>query len=207
MKDPVGAPLAKLDALVSRVENAFNLVAGCLIFALMAFGVLQIVMRTVFNAPIWGFIDIVELSMVGFAVLAIAFVQRVGGHVRMELVMQKLRGRILWFFEALGCAAAIFIVAVLIPYSYAHFARAFQFGDSTIDLEFATWPAKLVVPVALALLLVRLLIQFVGYVRLFIDPTLPHVAVPTVKRPEELAAEEIRLTDTTAAVDPTRSVR
>ena len=37
--------------------------------------------------------------MVGFAVLAIAFVQRVGGHVRMELVVARFRGRALWIAE------------------------------------------------------------------------------------------------------------
>ena len=193
MKDPLGPFLRRLDALTIPVENAFNLVAGILIFALMVLGVVQIVLRTVFAAPLLGYIDFVELSMVGFAVLAIAFVQRVGGHVRMELVIQKLRGRALWFFELLGSSLAIFIVAILIPYSYDHFRRAFDFGDSTIDLELVTWPAKLVVPIALTLLLVRLCIQWMGYLRLLINPSLPQLAIPALKRPEEVAAEEIRL--------------
>ena len=193
MNDPLGAPLRRLEAVITPVENAFNLTAGVLIFALMGLGVIQIVLRTVFASPLLGYIDIVELSMVGFAVLAIAFVQRVGGHVRMELVIQNLRGRLLWFFELLGSSLAIFIVSILIPYSYDHFQRAFEFGDSTIDLELATWPAKLIVPVALTLLLVRLWIQFVGYLRLLINPTLPQLGIPALKRPEEVAAEEIRL--------------
>ena len=202
MKDPLGVLLRRLDALTKPVENAFNLTAGVLIFALMALGVVQIVLRTVFSAPLLGYIDIVELSMVGFAVLAIAFVQRVGGHVRMELLIQKLRGRPLWFFEMLGSGLAIFIVSVLIPYSYDHFQRAFDFGDSTIDLELATWPAKLVVPVALTLLLIRLCIQFLGYLRLLIDPALPQLAIPALKRPEEVAAEEIRLAGGENESDP-----
>lgn len=201
MKDPLGALLRRLDALTIPVENAFNLVAGVLIFALMVLGVVQIVLRTVFAAPLLGYIDFVELSMVGFAVLAIAFVQRVGGHVRMELLIQKLRGRALWFFEMLGSSLAIFIVSVLIPYSYDHFQRAFEFGDSTIDLELATWPAKLVVPVALTLLMIRLCIQWLGYLRLLINPTLPQLAIPALKRPEEVAAEEIRLAGGTDSSD------
>ena len=201
MKDPLGALLRRLDALTIPVENAFNLVAGVLIFALMVLGVVQIVLRTVFTAPLLGYIDFVELSMVGFAVLAIAFVQRVGGHVRMELLIQKLRGRALWFFEMLGSSLAIFIVSVLIPYSYDHFQRAFEFGDSTIDLELATWPAKLVVPVALTLLMIRLCIQWLGYLRLLINPTLPQLAIPALKRPEEVAAEEIRLAGGTDSSD------
>ena len=191
MSDALGRGLARADLWLGRVENRLNLLAGLLIFALMLLGVAQIVLRTVFRNPIFGYIDIVEVSMVGFAVLAIAFVQRVGGHVRMELVVARFRGRALWIAEAVGTALAIFIVAVLIPYSYRHFERAFDFGDSTIDIEIVTWPAKLAVPVALALLLARLALQMAGYLRLAARPEAEPVAVPLLKDVEQAAAEEI----------------
>lgn len=193
MNDAFGRLLERADRWLGRVENALNLVAGVLIFALMLLGVAQIVLRTVFDAPIFGYIDIVEVSMVGFAVLSIAFVQRLGGHVRMELVVARLTGRALWLVEALGAALAAFIVAVLIPYSWRHFGRAFEFGDSTIDIELATWPAKLVVPVALGFLLIRLLVQLAGYLRLMRHPHLDPVAVPIVRDAAGHAEEEVRL--------------
>lgn len=191
--DALGRWLRRADRLLGIVENSLNLTAGALIFALMLIGVAQIVLRTLFDAPIFGYIDIVEVSMVGFAVLSIGFVQRVGGHVRMELLLSRLTGRSLWLLEALGSALAAFIVAVLIPYSYRHFERAFEFGDSTIDIELVTWPAKLIVPVALSLLLLRLLLQLVGYVRLVAHPQREAVAVPTMKSVAAQAQEEIAL--------------
>ena len=194
MSDRFGRGLAQADRWLGWVETRLNLVAGLLIFALMLLGVAQIVLRTVFRAPIFGYIDMVEVSMVGFAVLAVSFVQRVGGHVRIELLVGRLRGRTLWATEAAGAALALFIVAVLIPYSYRHFARAFEFGDSTIDIEIVTWPAKLVVPVALAVLAGRLGVQLAGYVRLVIHPDREPVAVPLLKEVEETAAENIRQT-------------
>ena len=191
--DPLGRTLDRADRWLGTVENGLNLVAGALIFALMLLGVAQIVMRTAFSAPIFGYIDIVEVSMVGFAVLSIAFVQRVGGHVRMELLVARLRGRWLWGAELASTAIAVFIVAVLIPYAYQHFERAFDFGDSTIDIELATWPAKLVVPVALSVLLARLVLQLVGYFRLVLHPALPPVGVPTIKDVAAQADAEISL--------------
>ena len=192
-RDGFGRVLKRLDRLQSVIEDGLNLCAGVLIFMLMLLGVAQIVLRTVFSAPIFGYIDIVEVSMVGFAVLSIAFVQRVGGHVRMELLVSRLQGRWLWFAELVGTGLAGFIVAVLIPYSYGHFKRAFEFGDSTIDIEIATWPAKLVVPVALAVLLLRLCIQWAGYLRLVLSPDLTPVAVPTIKSTAAQAQDEISL--------------
>ena len=189
--DLPGRFLTHVDRVLGRVENAFNLVAGVLIFALMLLGVAQIVLRVAFDSPIFGYIDIVEVSMVGFGVLSIAFVQRVGGHVRMELLVSRLRGRALWLAEAAGVLVAALIVAVLIPYSYRHFERAYLFGDSTIDIELATWPAKLVVPVALGLLLLRLVAQLVGYLRLTMHPRLEPVAVPISKDAAAQAREEV----------------
>ena len=189
--DLLGRFLTHVDRVLGRVENAFNLVAGVLIFALMLLGVAQIVLRVAFDSPIFGYIDIVEVSMVGFGVLSIAFVQRVGGHVRMELLVSRLRGRALWLAEAAGVLVAALIVAVLIPYSYRHFERAYLFGDSTIDIELATWPAKLVVPVALGLLLLRLVAQLVGYLRLTMHPRLEPVAVPISKDAAAQAREEV----------------
>lgn len=193
MHDRFGRVLESCDRGLGVVENGLNLIAGALIFVLMLLGVAQIVMRTVFAAPIFGYIDIVEVSMVGFAVLSIAFVQRVGGHVRMELLISRLKGRWLWGTELTSAALAAFIVAVLIPYSYQHFERAFEFGDSTIDIELATWPAKLAVPAALSVLLLRLGVQIAGYLRLLLHPDRVPVAVPVIKDAAALAAEEISL--------------
>ena len=189
--DSFGRRLGQADRLLAFVENRLNFLGGALVFGLMFLGVAQIVLRAVFRAPIFGYIDIVEVSMVGFAVLAISYVQRVGAHVRMELLVSLLKGRAQWIAEAVGTALAIFIVAVLIPYSYRHFQRAFEFGDSTIDIELITWPAKLVVPVALSILLLRLIIQLLGYLRLVARPTIEPVAVPLIKNVEEQAEEEI----------------
>jgi len=192
MTDGFGKFLDRADTLLGALESRLNLIAGLIVFALMFLGVVQIVLRTVFRQPIFGYIDIVEIAMVGFAVLAISYVQRVGGHVRMELLVARLTGRVHWIAEAVSTLLGIFIVGVLIPYSYFHFERAFNIGDSTIDIEIATWPAKLIVPVALSVLMIRLWIQFGGYIRLSANPTLEPVAVPLLKDVEEIAEEEIR---------------
>ncbi len=208
MTDSFGDRLSWIDQALGRVEGGLNLLAGILVFVLMFLGVAQIILRTVFRAPIFGYIDLVEVSMVGFAVLSIAFVQRMGGHVRMEVLVAKLRGRWLWLAEAFNTLLAVFIVAVLIPYSWSHFMRAFEFGDSTIDIEIVTWPAKLVVPLALGLLLVRLLVQLVGYWRLFLHPGLVPVAIPVVRSIESQADEEIgRSNEEAVRQNPGRRVR
>ena len=183
--------LSAFDRRLGVIESGFALFAAFAIFALMLLGVWQVVGRTLFNAPVRGYIDLVELSMSTFAFLAIAYCQRLGGHVRMEMLLKPMRGRLLWSTEIFGTVVALAVVAVLIWYGWGHFLRAYQLGDSTIDAELPVWPSKLAVPVAFFLLWLRLWVQLAGYVRLLIEPGRRPVAVTTVLSPEELAAKEI----------------
>ena len=192
--DPLGRVLSRADRGFSYLEDTTNIVAGILIFALMCLGGVRILFR-VFGLPLYGYIDIVEVSMVGFAVLSIAYVQRLGGHVRMELILTTLRGRWLWCVETIGGLLALFIVGILIQSSYHHFLRAFEYGDSTMDIELVTWPAKLVVPVALSILFGRLVIQTVGYLRMLYRPEFKPVAVPLLQTVADKARSEAAIAD------------
>ena len=45
---------------------------------------------------------------------------------------------------------------MLIYASFTNFLRAYSIGDSTMDIRLPTWPAKLMVPLALTVLWLRL---------------------------------------------------
>ena len=158
------------DRWLGRVEDVLDLVAAFFIVFLMMFAVAQVFSRKLFNYPLWGYVDIVEIVMVTFAFLGISYCQRLGGHVRMELLVRRLGGRTLWIFEILGTVVALGIILVLLWYGFTHFLRAFQLGDSTIDREIILWPAKLVIPIAFSVLAARLLIQFFAFTRLAVHP-------------------------------------
>lgn len=184
-------PLATSDRLLSPIENIANLLAAFAIFALMCLGVAQIVLRSVFNTPVTGYIDLVELSMASMAFLGAAYCQRMGSHIRMELLMGRLKGRTLWIAESFGTAVALFIIGVLVWYSWGHFIRSYTLGDTTIDAEFPVWPSKLLVPIAFGIWWLRLAIQFVGSIRLAIDPSKVPQGVVTMKDVADQAQDEI----------------
>ncbi len=192
MPEPAGESLlARLDRWLTWLEDALSLVAAMVILALMIFGTMNVIGRKFLGMPVWGYVDIVTLFMVAFSFLAISAMQRVGGHIRMELFVRNFHGRFLWIVELLGVLVAVFIMAVLITYSYQAFVRAFELGDSTIDREIATWPSKIWVPIAFSVLLARLLLQAAGYLRLIIRPDAQPVAVPLMHDVEEVADKEI----------------
>ncbi len=176
---------------LAHLENAFNLIAAFSILALMLLAVAQVLGRLAFNTPVPGFIDITEQAMAVFAFAGVAYCQRVGGHIRMEIVLGKLSGRALYVCEMLGVIVVAFTIALLIWGSWFHFERALVIGDSTMDIRLSTWPSKLVVPVALGLLLLRLLLQIYGYARLVANPSRQPVDVPVIEAVEDVAQHEI----------------
>ena len=174
------------------LEDLLNAVSATSIIVLMLLAVIQVVGRKVFNAPIFGYIDWVEQIMVLFAFIGVAYCQREGGHVRMELVITNFRHRLLWLVEVMGIVIGLFIIGILIFTSFDHFLRAYEIGDSTINAELPVWPAKLVIPIAFASLWLRLFLQLFGYFRLLLNPGSEVLEVPVIMRVAEEAKKEIQ---------------
>ena len=64
--------------------------------------------------------------MAVFAFLGIAFCQRVGGHIRMGLLLGKLSGRNLWLVEFFGVFLIWVVISILVIGSWLHFQRAWD---------------------------------------------------------------------------------
>lgn len=174
-----------------KFESALNLIAAIVILGVMFIGVFQVFGRKLLNLPIPGYVDVIELVMTVFAFVSIAYTQRLGGHVRMEILLKRLRGRTMWIVESIGTITVIGIVAILGWFAYHHFLRAWVIGDSTIDVQLPLWPSKLLVPIAFAILLVRLFIQLLGFLRLSAHPDAEPVGIPLIESVDEQAQHEI----------------
>ena len=208
--------LRKLDRLSAKLEDALNLVAAVAIFGVMAFGVAQIVSRSVSNIlhelvpaippfAIYGYIDYVQFIAVLYAMLGIAYCQRLGGHIRMEIVLGLMRGRVLWALEALAVLLGAVVTVFLIWGTWDNFHNAWARGDSSMDINLPLWPAKLVVPLMLAVLLWRLLLQLWAYLALVGKPYAEQVGVPRIEDAKEAARREIE--DALGKVDAEAAAR
>ena len=176
----------------SWLEDGMNLIAAAAIFFLMFVGVFQIVGRTVFNTAIYGYIDYMEQASALFAFLGISYAQRVGAHIRMDLLLRGFSLRFLWTMELFAVLVAMLAITTLIDSTFQNFLRAYELGDSTIDIKLPVWPTKLLVPFVLAVLWIRLALQAADYLRLIRDPEAPPIAVPVIETIEVQAQNEIQ---------------
>lgn len=196
--------LSRLDRALLPLERFCALLSGLAIFSLMFLAAYSVIGRKFFGSPLLGYIDYIEAMMPIIAIMGISYVQRDGTHVRMDMLVSALRGRMLWLFELISVLLILLLIVALTWGAWEHFDRSFDCArplcsrDSSIDVGIPVWPSKLVVPVAFAVLVLRLLLQAWGYARALVLGLENPVAVPlnlSVAEQARLEAEALEGAD------------
>ena len=91
--------LSRIDRAILIVERFFALISGIAIFILILLAVRSVGGREFFERPLSGYVDWIVQLMPLIAILAVSFAMRDGTHIRMDLLVSRLRGRVLWTFE------------------------------------------------------------------------------------------------------------
>jgi len=176
--------LSKLDRLLLPLERFCALISGLAIFSLMFLAAYSVTGRKFFASPMMGYVDYIEAAMPIIAIMGVSYVQRDGTHIRMDMLVGALKGRTLWLFELISVVLILVLMLALTYGAWAHFDRSFDCArpfcsrDSSIDVGIPIWPSKLIVPVAFAVLILRLMLQTWGYGRAFVLGLENPVAVP-----------------------------
>ena len=191
-----GGLLSRLDRLVLRLESSFALLSGLAVFLLMVLAVVSVSGRNFFNQPLPGYVDWIEQAMPLIAFMGVAYVQRYGAHIRMDLFLSQIKGRLLWTIEFGTTLTILLVMLVLVYGSYTHFDRSFDLDaplwsrDSSMDIAIPLWPAKLLVPLAFAVLCLRLSLQLWAYGQAVFSGTKDPIAVPLIENAAQQAANE-----------------
>ncbi|WP_299729552.1 TRAP transporter small permease [uncultured Tateyamaria sp.] len=192
--------LSRLDRALLPLERFGALLSGLAIFSLMFLAAYSVTGRKFFASPLMGYVDYIEAAMPIIAIMGVSYVQRDGTHVRMDMLVSALKGRILWFFELVSVLLILVLIVALTWGAWEHFDRSFDCArplcsrDSSIDIGLPIWPSKLVVPIAFGILTLRLLLQAWGYGRALVLGLENPVAVPltlTVAEQARLEAEAL----------------
>lgn len=182
--------LSRCDQWLHRWESRLNLLAGIIVLLIVLFSVINIIGRGFFNQPFNAYFDLMGQSVPLIAFLGISYCQREGGHIRMDLLLIRLRGRMLWLFEFISSLFSIFIITTLAYGAYLHTSRSYMLGDSTEDINLTIWPFKAVIAVMFGVLLLRLVLQSWAYLRIIIVNDNRPIAIPVPLDIEAQALQE-----------------
>ena len=176
--------LSRLDRALLPIERICALLSGIAIFSLMFLAAYSVFGRKFFSSPLAGYVDYIEAAMPIIAFMGISYVQRDGSHIRMDMLLYFLKGRLLWLFELVSVLLILLLIVSLTWGAWEHFERSFDCSrplcsrDSSVDIGLPIWPSKLVVPFAFGILAIRLSLQAIGYGRAFLLGLSRPVAVP-----------------------------
>ena len=188
--------LSRLDRGLYRIERQLALLSGLAVFSLMVLAVFSVGGRNFFNQPLPGYVDWIEQIMPLIAFMGVAYTQRDGGHIRMDIFVGMFQGRALWLIELITTLAVLALMLLLVWGSWAHFERSFDWNapmwsrDSTIDIALPIWPAKILAPIAFGVLSLRLMLQVWGFGRALVSGAERPVAVPLIEDAAAQAARE-----------------
>ncbi len=188
--------LSFLDQKLNSIGQVLALVSGLAVFSLMILAVLSVGGRNFFNQPLPGYVDWIEQAMPLIAFMGISYTQRNGGHIRMDMVVGKLKGRALYAAELVTTIAILIFMLLIVWGSWEHFLRSFDFAspmwsrDSSMDIAIPLWPAKLLAPIAFGVLCLQLCVQIWGFSKALISGAEQPVAVPLIEDVATQASHE-----------------
>ena len=159
--DATPTVLDRIDFGLRRVERWTALIAGAFVMVITAFGVAEVVMRKLFNAPIFWQIDFVAQSMVPVALLGMAYCQNLAGNVRMTLVIDRVGPQARRALELFATLIALILIAYVTYASFTQTEKLVSLGGTTPTAKLPLWIPSAVAPIALVLLTLRLAIQLV----------------------------------------------
>jgi TRAP-type mannitol/chloroaromatic compound transport system permease small subunit len=151
----------------SRFVAGLNSVGGVLIFALVVIINLDIFSRFLFNAPIAGVTELVELSIVAIVFLQLSDAVRNGRLTRSDGLYSKIKeksprvGHMFGaFFDLAGAVFFMTLIAGSVPRFIDAWERGYYAGNKGI-VVIPVWPVRLIIVIGA----VTVVFVFLGLVR------------------------------------------
>jgi len=146
-------------SLIERLAKHCALIAGCILFGIMFFTVLNVVLRYGFNAPIFGAKEAVQMMLVPATMLGLAHCAVTGGHIAVDLFERRLGtiGRLIG--DIVARVLGVTLMALL-AWGAAHGLQdALEWEEATNLLKIKIWPFYGVVIFSAALYTIVLFTQ------------------------------------------------
>ena len=119
---------------------------------------IDVLMRSAFGTTWKGFFEIAEYSLLWMAFLGAAWLLRINGHVRVDLILSRLKPKPKVMISIVSSIICALVFMVIIWYSAKITLHDFQVGFTLSSLLTPPkWPVEIIIPIGSLLLLIQLL--------------------------------------------------
>jgi TRAP-type C4-dicarboxylate transport system permease small subunit len=153
--------MSRLEKIVNLVTRWLNWIAAAAIIAVMVIVCANVIGRSFFGTPVKGTVDIVSLLGAVVIAWAIAYTQSFKGHIRIDLLVQRLVPRLQCIVDSVIDLISLALFA-LISWQTILFAKAnFEVGELSEVLKLPITPFASVVAIGCIALTLVLLIDLI----------------------------------------------
>lgn len=144
-------------AFFERLDGAIASISMIAAFAMMLLITIDVGGRYLFNRPLVGSQEIVEMLMIVTVFFGLSYTQKHYGHVGVDLVPGALAGtKIAWLPIVLNMATGIFVYVALSAFAFRHALSTYARGTSSIYLQWPIWWLGICVSLGCIFLVLRL---------------------------------------------------
>ena len=152
--------------LIRRTVYILGIASGVALVLVMGLMCSEVFCRYALNRPILGTVEISEYILVFIVFSGIAYTQLIGGHIKIEVVTERLSPKVQHILRIIALAVALSIFAIIAWQTAQAFWESWLVKEVRWGaLPLPVWPVKFVVPAGSLLLCLQFIINIIDEVR------------------------------------------
>lgn len=143
----------RLSVIFGRLFDALAILAALILLVMVVLVTADILLRNMTRTGFPWANEVSEYALYLMTLLTAPWLLRRGQHVRIDLLLSTVPGRVAWVMEAAGDVVGFLVCVVMVRYGVHMAADSFRLGSLTIkNLVFAEWWLLAPLPICFALL-------------------------------------------------------
>ena len=143
--------MSRVNTLLNRFEEA----STAILFALaVALAFAEVVLRYIFNTAL-GSMELVIFSLIWVSLIGASMGIRHGVHISVEILVDRLPGRIKRWTILLGLAISASFSLFMCVFGFQILFFVFETGQTTPEMRVPMWPFYVVIPLSTGLMTIR----------------------------------------------------
>ena len=154
--------------LINKLNNFLVLIlkhlAIWILTAMMLLTAIDVCLRYVFNSPITGSFELVELMMALIVPFSIVFCAREKSHIHVDIVLEHLNTGLRSFFTFTGNILSLFLFVLITWQACIYIAEEYEARLTTAVLYIPVYPFVGTLAAAFSILSLLLLAELINYI-------------------------------------------
>ena len=158
--------LSRLTIIFDRVNDSFAFLAVIILTAIALAVTLEVIQGAIWGRTITGLIELSGLSILYITFLGAAWVLRREGHVRMDILIERLPLRVQVGLNIITSLIGTFACGLITFYGIKVTSFFLETGYTlTILLEPQKWPFIIIIPIGSFMLFIQFVLRTSGFFR------------------------------------------